>query len=161
MGLPLPVRVMVLAMAIAGATPAVSGGQDSTGTLEARTRELLAPVVAASHARDSLSALATQTTGDKAITIEEQVWQRQLEFQSSLLAAAGELEKLKKQGADLTPARKVLEESAKTGWPRYMRELDRRVAVIGTLTEKRNAASASQRLVIENEISEYSDRTAQ
>jgi len=42
-----------------------------------------------------------------------------------------------------------------------VRELERRVAVLGTLTEKRNAASSSQRLVIENEISEYSDRTAQ
>jgi small conductance mechanosensitive channel len=49
----------------------------------------------------------------------------------------------------------------RTGWPRYLRELERRVAVIATLSEKRNAASSSQRLLIENEISEYSDRTAQ
>jgi small conductance mechanosensitive channel len=152
---------MVLALAIACAAPAVSLGQDSTGTIEARTRELLAPVFAASHARDSLSALADQTTGDRTIMLEEQVWQRQLEFQSALLAAAGELEKMKKQGTDLAPARKLLDESVKTGWPRYLRELERRVAVLATLIEKRNAASSSQRLVIENEISEYSDRTAQ
>jgi hypothetical protein len=92
MGLPLPVRVMVLALAIACAAPENSRGQDSTGTIEARTRELLAPVLTASHARDSLSALADQTTGDKGFMIEEQVWQSQLEFQAALLAAADELE---------------------------------------------------------------------
>jgi small-conductance mechanosensitive channel len=151
---------ILFALALVGAVPAVSRGQDSTTTADARVREILAPVVAASHARDSLSALADQATGDTGIMLEEQVWQRQLEFQSGLLAAAGELEKLKKQGQDLSTARTLLEQSVRTGWPRYLRQLERREAVMAAMIEKRDAASASQRLVIENEISEYSDRTA-
>ena len=44
-GAPTPVRAMLLALAMACAAPETSRGQDSTGTLEARTRELLTPVL--------------------------------------------------------------------------------------------------------------------
>jgi small conductance mechanosensitive channel len=117
-------------------------------------------VVAASHARDSLAAIADKASGESSMMFEEQVWQRQLEFQTQLLSAAAELEKLKKQGADLSTARALLDQAVRTGWPRYLRQLDRRQAVMAALIDKRDAASASQRLVVENEISEYSDRTS-
>jgi small conductance mechanosensitive channel len=67
---------------------------------------------------------------------------------------------MKKQGVDLGPAREILERSIRVGWPRYLKQLERREAVTAALLEKRNAATATQRLVIENEISEYAERTA-
>jgi small conductance mechanosensitive channel len=124
-------------------------------------RELLAPVLAASRARDSLSALSDKASGDQRSILEEQVWQRQVEFQAGLLGAAGELEKLKAQGGDLAAAiQSALKSAVRAGWPRYLRQLERREQVMAALIERRAAASPAQRLAIETEISEYSERTA-
>ncbi len=154
------VRSFVLSLSATGLLLGVAIAQAPDAGNEARVRELLAPAATAGHARDSLAALADTSRGDRGIMLEEQVWQRQLEFQSALLSAAGELEKLKAQGADMGVARSVLEAGVKTGWPRYLRQLERREAVMAAMIDRRNAASATQRLVIENEITEYSDRTA-
>lgn len=152
------VRSILVALALAGALPAQA--QDSASAVERRIHDLLAPVISAGRARDSLSALADRASGESSIMLEEQVWQRQLEFQAGLLKATDELLKLKKIGVDLGPARAMLERSIQTGWPRYLKQLERREPVMAAMLEKRNAATATQRLVIENEISEYSDRTA-
>src|SRR5215831_7625182 len=113
----------------------VSHAQDSTTTVE-RIREVLAPVTEAGHARDSLSALADKATGETSSMYEEQVWQRQVEFQSALLDAVAELESLKKQGWDVSVAQTVLQGAVRAGWPRYLRQLDRRIAVMAALVDK-------------------------
>jgi small conductance mechanosensitive channel len=154
------VRALTLALVLAFPLLCDAHAQDSTATMEARVRELLAPVTAASHARDSVSALADKARGDTSIVFEEQVWQYQLQFQTQLLKAAQELEDLKKEGADLSAAKTLLDQAVRNGWPRYLRQLDRRDAVMAALIDKRNSADASGRLAVENEISEYSDRTA-
>jgi len=151
----------VLALALSTTAPHESLAQDTTGTAELRVQQLLAPVVAASRARDSLSALSDKASGEQRVILEEQVWQQQLEFQAGLLAAADELEKLKESGGDPAAViQSVLKPAVQSGWPRYLRQLERREPVMAALIEQRDAASPAQRMAIETEISEYSDRTA-
>src|SRR5215831_6753135 len=153
-------RSICLALSLACAMSSLAGAQDSTSTVEERMRQLLAPVLAAGQTRDSLAALADKASGDASVMLEEQVWQQQLVFQSRLVSATDELEKLRKAGTDLSPARAMIAGAIKAGWPRYLRQIERREPVMAAMIEKRNAATPSQRLLIENEISEYSDRTA-
>ena len=75
------------------------------------------------------------------------------------LTAAGELERIRKQGGVLSAARPVLEEVVRSGWPRYLRQLERRKILMQTLFEKRDAATGAQRLAVETEITEQSERT--
>ena len=149
----------VLSLALSTTTPQASPAQDTTRTAQLRVQELLAPVIAASRARDSLSALSDKASGEQRTMLEEQVWQQQVEFQAQLVAAAGELEKLKAQGGDLAAAQSLLKTALRSGWPRYLRQLERREPVLAALIEQREAASPTQRLAIETEISEYSERT--
>ena len=157
---PLTILWSVLALALSIATPHESRAQDTTRTAEVRVQQLLAPVIAAGRSRDSLSALSDKASGEQRTILEEQVWQQQLEFQAALLAAAGELEKMKEQGGDLAAAQSLLKTAVRSGWPRYLRQLERREPVLAALNEQRDAASPTQRLAIETEISEYSERTA-
>ena len=159
-GLMLTALGVALALALATTAPHESLAQDSTRTANLRLQQLLAPVIAASRARDSLSVLSDRASGERRVILEEQVWQQQLEFQIALLAAAGELEKLKVQGGDLAAAQSLLKTAVRSGWPRYLRQLERREPVMAALIEQREAASPTQRLAIENEISQYSERTA-
>jgi small conductance mechanosensitive channel len=157
---PLAALWSVLALALFTTAPHESRAQDTTRTAELRVQQLLAPVIAASRSRDSLSAVSDKASGEQRTILEEQVWQQQLEFQAALLAAAGELEKLKAQGGDLAAAQSLLKAAVRSGWPRYLRQLERRGPVLAALIEQREAASPTQRLAIETEISEYSERTA-
>ena len=157
---PLTALSSVLALALATVAPRETLAQDTTRTAEFRVQQLLAPVVAASRARDSLSVLSDQASGEQRSMLEEQVWQRQLEFQAGLLAAAGELDKLKRQGNDLSAAQSMLKTAVRSGWPRYLRQLERRETVLAAMFDRRGAATPAQRLAIETEISDYSERTA-
>jgi small conductance mechanosensitive channel len=151
---------VLLALALAAGAPPPSYGQDTTRTVAQQMDELLAPIAAASHQRDSLSRLADKATGEQGAILEEQVWQCQLEVQAGLLSAAGELEKLRKQGGDFPAARAALEDALRAGWPRYRRQLERRELVMQAILEKRGAAPPAQRLAIETEFAENSERTA-
>ena len=132
---------------------------DSTQSVTMRVRELLAPVMVAREARDSLSRLADAATGEQSALLEERVWQRQVELMASILKAADELERIRKQGGDPSAAKPVVEQAVRSGWPRYLRQLERRNNLMQALFEKRNAAADARRLAIESEISEQTDRT--
>ena len=131
-----------LAMAATPAPPA----QDSTQAVALRVRELLAPVMVAREARDSLTTLADKATGAPSVILEEQVWQRQVEVMAGIRSAAAELDRLRKQGVDLSAARPIVEQAVRSGWPRYLRQLERREALIRTLFEERNAAPEVKRM---------------
>jgi small conductance mechanosensitive channel len=87
------------------------------------------------------------------------VWQRQVEVMAGIRMAAGELERIHKQGGDLSAARSVVHQAVRSGWPRYLRQLERREILMRTLFESRNAATDAQRLAVESEITEQFERT--
>jgi small conductance mechanosensitive channel len=150
---------IVLALGLAAWAPRTLYAQDTTRTVTQQVSELLAPMLAASHVRDSLSRLADKATGEQSATLEEQVWQQQLEVQAALLKAADELEKLKSSGVDLSAAAAVLRNVVESGWPRYRRQLERAERAMQELINKRSAASPQERLEIETGFAEMSERT--
>jgi len=150
---------LALAASPAAAAPETLPPPDSTHSVTMRVRELLAPIMVARQARDSLSRLADTATGEQSALLEERVWERQMEVMERTLSAADELERIRKQGGDLSPAKPVLEEAFRSGWPRYLRQLERRHILMQALFEKRNTATDAQRLAIESEITEQSERT--
>ena len=143
----------------AAPAPPAPPTQDSTQLVAQHVRDLLVPIMVAREARDSLAAVADKATGEQSSVLEELVWQRQVEVMAGLLAAAGELDRLRKEGADLTAAKSVVERAVRSGWPRYLRQLERRETLMRALVEEREAATEARRPAIEGEITENVDRT--
>ncbi len=150
---------LVLAATLAAAAPRTLQAPDSAQSVATRVTELLAPIMVARQARDSLSGLADRATGEQSALLEERVWQRQVELIAGILSAAGELERIRKNGGDLSAAKPVVEQAVRSGWPRYLRQLERREILMQALFEKRDDATGSQRLAVESEITEQSERT--
>jgi hypothetical protein len=87
-----------LAATLAASAPRPLHAQDSTHSVTVRVREILAPIMVARQARDSLSALADTATGDRRTLLEERVWQQHAEVMVGIQSAAGELERIRKGG---------------------------------------------------------------
>jgi small conductance mechanosensitive channel len=157
------ITALALALALAAppavAAPRTPHAPDSTQSVAMRVRELMAPIMVARQARDSLSAIADTATGERSALLEERVWQRQVEVMAGIMNAAGELERIRKQGGDLSAAKPVVEQAVRSGWPRYLRQLERRDILMQGLFEKRDAATDTRRLAVESEITEQSERT--
>ena len=150
---------LVLATTLAAAAPSSPQAPDSIPSPEMRMKERLAPIMIARQARDSLSVLADTATGDRSDLLEERVWQQQVEVMAGILKATAELDAIRKRGGDLTAAKSVVERAVRSGWPRYLRQLERREILMQRLFEKRNAATDTQRLAAESEVTEQSERT--
>ena len=155
----------LVALFLLSSTSAHGAPPEPTGTAPASdavrlVREALAPVAAASHARDSLTRLAGLASGSAQDLLEEQIWQRHLEVQAGLIATATRLERWKQQGPEAPEARRMLDEAVQAGWPRYVAQLDRRNARIQSMIEERDAVTGSQRLAREAQITGYIERTA-
>ena len=166
---------ILLALVLAAAAPGTAHAKKRTTTAKpdttqatpdtARTAmtpltELLAKMSVAAHARDSLSKLADKATGEQNDILEEQVWQHQLEVQAAILGVADVMEKVRKQGGDVSAARASLQDALATGWPRYRRHLERRTKMTQDLLEKRSTATPQERLELETRFAEDSERTA-
>ena len=154
----------VLALALAAATlaaasPRPTQAPDSTQAVTMQVNELLAPILAARQARDSLSALADTATGERSALLEERVWQRQMELTAGILKATDQLERIRKESGDFSAATSVLDDALRVGWPRGLRQLERRRALMQGLVEKRSAATSAQRMALESEITEQAERT--
>jgi small conductance mechanosensitive channel len=147
-----------LAATVAAAEPSPPQAPDSTQSAAARVKELLAPILVARQARDSLSALADTATGERSALLEERVWQRQVEVMADIQSATSQLDQ---HGGDMSVVTRVVEQEVRSGWPRYVRQLDRRERLLQALLDKRDAATGTQRLAIESEIAEQSERTVQ
>jgi small conductance mechanosensitive channel len=151
---------LALAAALAAPAPAAPATPDSAA-IATRVSRLLTPIMVARQARDSLSVLADKATGEQGALLEERVWQRQVEVMADILKATDELGRLRDQGVDLSTVKPVLEQAVRSGWPRYLRQLERRDILMRALMEKREAAPDVRRLAIESEITEQSERTIQ
>jgi small conductance mechanosensitive channel len=151
---------LALLLAFAGIVGRAHAQAPAADTLSG-IRDLLAPIAAASRARDSLALLADKAAGEQRVVIEEQVWQRQLRVQSGLVAAAAEIERQKKQGQDVSAALSAFGDAIRTGWPRYRLYLERRQDVAEELFAARDAAAGAQRLALETRLTEHGERSAQ
>jgi small conductance mechanosensitive channel len=144
---------------LAAAAPPPPRTQDSIRVDAQHIRDLIAPVMVAREARDSLSRVADKATGEQGAILEELVWQKQIEVMSGLVSAAGELDRLRKEGADLSAAKPVVEQAVRSGWPRYLRQLERREILMRELSGMRDSATVARRMAIEGEITENAERT--
>jgi small conductance mechanosensitive channel len=133
---------------------------DTARTAMTPLTELLRQITVASHARDSLAKLADQAAGEHSAILEEQVWQQQLVVQSAILGIAEAMDKVKARGGDVSAARATLQDALASGWPRYRRQLERREKMTEDLLNKRATATPQERLEIETQFAEESERTA-
>jgi small conductance mechanosensitive channel len=160
---------LVLALVIAGHLLAVPLAQaapkkaaaDSSVTDESvqLVAELLAPLAAAGRARDSLSRHADRVSGSAQDVLEEQIWQQHLEVQAGLIATASQLEKFRQQGTVSPAAQRMLDQAVEAGWPRYLAQLERRNRRLQAMVEERDAATGTQRLASESQMTAFTERT--
>lgn len=160
--LALVLGAFLLAADPAQAAPAPAAAPTPADSAEASlllVDRLLAPVTVAGRARDSLSRLADSATGIERDVLEEQLWQRHLEFQGGLVEAASELEELRSHGTIAPEAQARLNRALQTGWPRYVGQLDRRGTRLETMSEELAELSGSERLAAEARLTTFVERT--
>jgi len=152
--------LLALAIAILPARDSASA-QERPFDVVARTRALMAPVTAATQARDSLARLAAHASGEEAKVFEELAWGRQHDAHDALIAAVQEVDGWRKQGRDVAPAVAIVGEAARADWPRFRAMIERNLQTGRSLQEARDAATGASRLALEAEISRRSARISQ
>ena len=145
-------------LAHAAPKPAASDSSATDPSVQ-RVAELLAPLAAAGRARDSLSQHADRVSGSAQEMLEEQIWQRHLEVQAGLIATASQLEKFKQKGTVSPAAQRMLDQAVEAGWPRYLAQLERRNRRLQAMVEERDAATGTQRLASESQMTAFTERT--
>ena len=160
-------RVGVTLMALAFLVVAMPepGGlthaQGNTSPDVGALRGELNPLIAAAQARDTLVQQAMDHPGEGARVLEEQAWDKHREAQVELMAAIDRVEARRKRGQDVAPEVAVLVEVARKDWDGIQELIDWYLGEARRLREARDAASGSQRLAIESQLSQRSTRVVQ
>jgi small conductance mechanosensitive channel len=119
---------------------------------------LIAGLRASAQARDSLTLLADTTKGTSRDFLEESIWQRHIEVDAALIAAADMIAAERARGGDVSKARHAIDAEIREEWPRFLaliRRWQHRLAELGTESD---AASGSVRLTIEAHMTQQADR---
>ncbi|HXS82261.1 MAG TPA: mechanosensitive ion channel family protein [Methylomirabilota bacterium] len=119
---------------------------------------LLVELGEAARSRDSLTALADSSSGAGHDFLEELLWKRHLDAHTRLMAVAEELQAKLERGEDVSSDRKRVQAAFRGLWPGYVYQLERRRRQLSALGRTSDAASGSQRLVIEADMTRLSDR---
>jgi small conductance mechanosensitive channel len=119
---------------------------------------LLAEVLEASSARDSLMTLAEGASGSAADLLEEMSWQQQLKVHRAVIALADRVTGQGSKGQDLTGLRKELGRLVRAAWPRYLGRLQRRQRNLYQLGDSSESVSGAKRLAMEAELTSQADR---
>jgi small conductance mechanosensitive channel len=125
-----------------------------TGELAA----LLADILEAASARDSLLTLSEGASGSAAELLEEMSWQQQLKVHRAVISLADRVSRQGSRGQDLTGLRKELGRLVKEAWPRYLGRLQRRQQNLYQLGDSSESVSGAKRLAIETELTRQADR---
>jgi small conductance mechanosensitive channel len=138
------------AAASAPAAPAVPSPLDPL-------RADIAAVRASARARDSLTTIADTSTGTSRDVLEELIWKRHVEVQSSLMAVAERL-RSESSRADTATSRRLVESMMREQWPAYRVQLERLRRALVALGRKSDAATGVERLAIESDMTRLSER---
>ena len=113
------------------------------------------------HARDSLSAVADTSSGTIQDVLDEQITQLDADFRAGMITAVERIQGDQKRGVDVTAARSLLTAVAQEEWPRYQAQLQKRLQGIAGLTRASDKAAGSERVAMEAEITQRTDRLVQ
>jgi small conductance mechanosensitive channel len=119
---------------------------------------LLAELIEASSARDSLMALSEAASGSAADLLEEMSWQQQLKVHRAVIALADRMPREGSRGQDLTGLRTELARFVRDAWPRYLARLQRRQRNLYQLGDSAESVSGAKRLALEAELTRQADR---
>jgi len=136
----------------------VAWAQDTTAKVANEFSSLLTRLAAITSQQDSLSALADSASGGERQLRHEQIWERQQQAETILLALSDNLRRQESMGRDLSGPRRIVNDLMARGWSRYQALLGSVAVDYDTLRRKRDAASGVERLAIESRMSDLSDR---
>jgi hypothetical protein len=112
----------------------------------------------AARARDSLSVLADSASGASREFLDELIAQRDEEVHDGVISLAEEIESDQRRGADVTGARALVAEWLHGDWPLYANQLERRLRTIVSLGSTVEQVTGPERLAIESQITQRSER---
>jgi small conductance mechanosensitive channel len=118
----------------------------------------IAEIRASSRVRDSLIARADSMRGASREYVEELIAQREADLHDGTLAVIRRIRDEEARGVDVTDARRALATATAQDWPRHLGHLQRRAQALVTLGRTSDAASGAERVAIESQMSQYSER---
>ena len=153
------VRVFLVAAtltAMCGA-PCVAQLRDSTATPPGEFLGLIAKLRELAQGRDSL-VVRLQGQSEARDFLEELLWQRDTELNSTLLALIDKVDQEQARGKDVSEIRRILNDGLKVEWPHYRDQLQQRERALLALAKSSDTTSNVDRVSIEAEMSRQSDR---
>jgi small conductance mechanosensitive channel len=118
----------------------------------------IAEIRASSLVRDSLIARADSTRGASREYLEELIAQREADLHAGILSVIASIRDAEARGVDVTEARRALAEASAQEWPRHLAQLEGRARSLVAMGRASDAASGAERVTIEAQMSQYSDR---
>jgi len=152
-------RVMFALLTAVAALSSVSVGpghaaSPQSESIIARITELRA----SARIRDSLTTQAESAQGVSREYVEELITQRDAELHAGILSVIERIREEEGRGVDVAEARRVLAEGARQDWPRHLQQLQRRAQALVAMGHASDAAAGAERVAIESQMSQYSDR---
>jgi len=154
------VRAILIAAIFTAMWPRESPAQiqDSTAFPTNNFSPLLISLRDLARSRDSLIVMLGGQNEASREFLEELLWQRDTEFYDGLLALIDRVEKAQARGQDVSQVREILNEGLKKEWPRYRDQLQERERALLALSKTSDAAPDAERVALESQMSQQSDR---
>jgi small conductance mechanosensitive channel len=140
------------------AHPGVAQSKGPVAPVPGEISALIAGLGKTASERDSLTVLADSAGGATKDLLEEMIWQRNIEFNAGALDLADKIKTEKSRGGDVTEVMRILSGAIRSQWPPYLAQIKRRQQAFGALSKSADIASGAERLAIESQMSEQSDR---
>lgn len=149
---------VIAALLATGMDSATAQVPTPEGTQPDAFAALVADLRGSARARDSLSAIVDTTSGVAREVLEQLIAQRDAAFHESVLGAVDKLVGERAPGIDVEERRGLLSAAFREDWPTHQEQLERRGQTLLALSRSADAASGAERVRIEADLSERSDR---
>jgi len=152
-------RLLIAAVLVmTSVSPGAAQSKDGPAPMPDAIAALIAELGQTARARDSLTALADQASGASREFLEELIWQRHVELSTGVLALVDKVKAEKSRGRDVTEVKRVLNEAARSEWPPYLAQVQRRERALNELAKSGDAASGAERVTIESGMTRLAER---
>jgi small conductance mechanosensitive channel len=139
-------------------SPGAAQSKDAPAPIPDEIAALISELGQTARARDSLTALADKASGASREFLEELIWQRHVELSTGVLALVDKVKAEKSRGRDVTEVKRVLNEAARSEWPPYLAQVQRRERALNELAKSGDAASGAERVTIESGMTRLAER---
>jgi small conductance mechanosensitive channel len=152
-------RMMFALLTAAAALSSVSAGMGHAASPQSESIVArIAELRASARIRDSLITKADSAQGASREYIEELIAQRDAELHTGILSVIDRIRGEEARGVNVSEARRALAEGVRQDWPLELQQLQRRAEALVALGRTSDAASGAERVAIESQMSQYSER---